>query len=209
MEGSPMRLPRSAHTARPWRIHQLGADFRLEDVWALPTPGDADDLPRLAAMIASGDSAPRWPFPARELWALRWKLGSLLRLDNERAGVNSRVPTLRERMPDDLRGAPTGPGFGTLPFTPLYPLEDEWAAELANNTVHAVMHIGWVPDETGGYRGEMAVLVKPNGLLGKAYLAAIRPLRYLVVYPALIRSIGRQWRTLTNNPATSERGPHV
>ena len=30
------------------------------------------------------------------------------------------------------------------------------------------MHIGWVPDGAGGYRGQMAVLVKPNGLLGAA-----------------------------------------
>jgi len=26
-----------------------------------------------------------------------------------------------------------------------------------------VMHIGWVADDVGGYRGQMAVLVKPNG----------------------------------------------
>ena len=30
----------------------------------------------------------------------------------------------------------------------------------------------------------MAVLVKPNGRLGNAYIAAIRPFRYSVVYPA-------------------------
>lgn len=40
----------------------------------------------------------------------------------------------------------------------------------------------------------MAVLVKPNGLLGKAYMAAIKPFRYLIVYPALVRMIGREWR---------------
>ena len=48
--------------------------------------------------------------------------------------------------------------------------DDELAAELANRTVHGVMHIGWVPDGTGAYRGQMAVYVKPNGLLGEAYL---------------------------------------
>jgi hypothetical protein len=31
-----MRLPDSAHTCRPWRIHELTRDFRLEDVWELP-----------------------------------------------------------------------------------------------------------------------------------------------------------------------------
>ena len=79
-------------------------------------------------------------------------------------------------------------------FSSIYLTHDEWAAEIANRTVHAVMHIGWVPDGGGGYRGQMAVLVKPNGS-SEAYMAAITPFRHLIVYPALIRSIGRDWRT--------------
>jgi hypothetical protein len=43
----------------------------------------------------------------------------------------------------------------------------------------------------------MAVYVKPNGLLGTAYMAAIKPFRYVIVYPALMRQIGREWRTLS------------
>ena len=40
----------------------------------------------------------------------------------------------------------------------------------------------------------MAVLVKPNGRLGRAYMAAIKPFRYALVYPLLLRSIGRDWQ---------------
>jgi hypothetical protein len=40
----------------------------------------------------------------------------------------------------------------------------------------------------------MAILVKPNGVLGAAYMAAIAPFRHLLVYPALLRAIGRAWR---------------
>jgi hypothetical protein len=40
----------------------------------------------------------------------------------------------------------------------------------------------------------MAVLVKPNGALGRAYMLAIKPFRHLVVYPAMLRRIGRDWR---------------
>jgi hypothetical protein len=29
-----MRLPSSAHADRPWRIHELVPDCRLDDVWA-------------------------------------------------------------------------------------------------------------------------------------------------------------------------------
>jgi Protein of unknown function (DUF2867) len=92
------------------------------------------------------------------------------------------------------RRAPSGPDFGALPFTSLYLLENEFAAEIANRTMHGVMHLGWVPNQTGGYRGRMAVLVKPNGLLGIGYMAAIRPFRHLIVYPQMMRQIERAWR---------------
>jgi hypothetical protein len=39
----------------------------------------------------------------------------------------------------------------------------------------------------------MAVLVKPNGLFGTAYLAAIRPFRHLVVYPPIMRDVANAW----------------
>jgi hypothetical protein len=189
-----MRLPDTAHTSRPWRIHELTRDFRLEDVWALLTPGGQDDFPRLVQGIASTDSSQASSRSARTLWAIRWKVGELLGWDGPDAGLGSRVPTLRDRLPVDLREAPPGPDFDALPFTSLYLLDDEWAAEIANKTMHGVMHVGWVPDGTGGYRGQMAVLVKPNGLFGTAYMAAIRPFRHLIVYPGMLRQLEREWR---------------
>jgi hypothetical protein len=187
-------LPHTAHTSRPWRIHELTRDFRLEDVWTLPTPGGPDDFRRLVEGFASGDPSRSASVPVRVLFTIRWKVGELLGWDGPDAGIGARVPTLRNRMPPDLRDAGPGPEFENLPFTPLYLLADEWAAETANRTVHGVLHLGWVPDGTGGYRGQMAVLVKPNGLLGAAYMAAIRPLRHLIVYPGMLRQIERQWR---------------
>ncbi|MBV6698209.1 DUF2867 domain-containing protein [Kitasatospora aureofaciens] len=190
-----MRLPSTAHTSRPWRIHGITRDFHVEDVWALPTPGGPDDLPYLVRQFTEG-ATPGTASPSpvyRALFAIRWKLGSLLGWDKADGGVGARVGTLRDRLPDDLREAPRGPDSESGPFRSVYQLPDEWAAELANRTVHAVMHIGWVPDGKGGYRGQMAVLVKPNGLFGSAYMAAIKPFRYVGVYPALLRSIGRRW----------------
>lgn len=184
-----MRLPNTAHTSRPWRIHELTPDFRVEDVWALPTPGGPDDMSRLVQQIAAG---PELSGISRVLFAIRWQLGALLGWDKESSGIGARVQSLRDRLPADLRDGPRGPDFG--PFRSLYQLDNEWAAEIANSTVHGVIHIGWVPDEAGGYRGQMAVLVKPNAAFGVAYMSAIAPFRYLVVYPALMRTIGRQWR---------------
>ena len=188
-----MRLPNSAHTSRPWRIHEITQDFKVEDVWALPTPGGPDDLRLLVERLAEADPAQGSSRAGRALWAIRWKLGEIFGWDNDRTGVGLQVASLRDRLPPDLRDAPSGPEFAIAPFTPLYLLQDEFAAEVANKTVHGVMHIGWVPDGSGGYNGQMAVLVKPNGVFGQAYMAAIRPFRHLVVYPPLLREIGRVW----------------
>jgi hypothetical protein len=198
-----MRLPNTAHTSRPWRIHEIAPDFRLEDVWALPTPGGPDDFPKLVEGIASADPAQSSSRAARTLWAIRWKLGELLGWDDEETGLGSRVPTLRDRLPADLRDAPSGPDFAAAPFTSLYLLDDEFAAEVANQTVHGVMHLGWVADGSGGYRGQMAVLVKPNGLFGTAYMAAIRPFRHLIVYPSAMREIERVFRAQVGEPTTA------
>jgi Protein of unknown function (DUF2867) len=181
-----MRLPNTAHTSRPWRIHELTWDFRLEDVWELPRRGGPDDFPRLVQRFASADPSQGSSHAARALWAIRWKVGGLLGWDDPDAGLGSRVPTLRDRLPADLRETP-GPDFDTLPFTPLYLTDSEFAAEIANKTMHGVMHIGRVPDGSGGYRAQLAVLVKPNGRFGTVYMAAIRPFRHLIVYPAAMR----------------------
>jgi hypothetical protein len=133
----------------------------------------------------------------RVVWALRWKLGEIFGWDDEGTGLGGRATSLRERLPDDLRNAPAGPAFPNAPFTPVYLLDDEFAAEIANGTVHGILHIGWVADAAGGYRGQMAVLVKPNGLFGRLYMAAIKPFRYLFIYPPLIRHYARAWRELT------------
>lgn len=189
-----MRLPDSAHTSRPWRIHEVAPDFQVEDVWELPTPGGPDDFHRLVEGAVGMDPG-AGPSPiARALWATRWKVGELLGWDDPDDGIGSRVPTLRDRLPADLREGRQGPEFAALPFRPLYLLDDEFAAEIANKTMHGVMHLSWVADEHGGYHGQMAVLVKRNGLFGAAYMAAIAPFRHLIVYPPMIRGVERQWK---------------
>jgi len=42
--------------------------------------------------------------------------------------------------------------------------------------------------------------VKPNGLLGSAYMAAIKPFRHLIVYPPMLREMGRTWRAPVGEP---------
>jgi hypothetical protein len=162
-----MRLPDVAQTSQPWRIHEFAGDFELEDVWALPTPGGPDDFPRLVALMTSYDPAKSTSALVRVLFAIRWNVGGMLGWD---AGPDA------------------------IPFTPLYRTGDEWAAAIANRTMRGILHVGWVPDGADGYRGQMAVYVKRNGLLGSVYMLAIRPFRHLIVYPQMLRELGRAWR---------------
>ncbi|MFD5424244.1 DUF2867 domain-containing protein [Streptomyces sp. NPDC127084] len=205
-----MRLPKTAHTSRPWRIHEIAGDFHVEDVWALLTPGGPDDLHHLVRQITTGpNDKTTIPSPVyRALFAIRWWLGRVLGWDKERDGLGSRVLTLRDRLPADLREVPRGPDAESVPFTSVFQLHDEWVSEMANRTVHGVMHIGWVPDETrkGGYRGQMTVLVKPNGIFGAVYMVCIKPFRYVGVYPALMRAIGREWQAGAAERVAGRRG---
>ena len=110
--GSGMRPSSTAHTSRPWRIHEITRDFRLEDVWALPTPGGPGDFPRLVDVLAAGGDPSRaaGSRAARALWAIRGSAGRLLGWDRPGTGLGARVATLRDGLPADLRGAPTRPG---------------------------------------------------------------------------------------------------
>jgi hypothetical protein len=208
MFGSAL-LDKSGHASRPWRIHEIAKDFQVLDVWALPTPGGADDFDRLVDLWSTFDAQRSSPV-VRALFAIRWALGRALGLDRPATGLGQRVETLRARLPADLRDGSTGLVSQESPFKPLYRTDDEFAMEIANQTVHGVMHVGWVPNSTAGsndFRGQMAVLVRPNGALGVGYMAAIAPFRHLIVYPLMMRDVGRAWREQLSAPTQPEGRP--
>jgi len=196
-----MRLPNAAHESRPWRIREIAPDFTLEDVWALPVHGGAEDFQTLLEIMASGDPGNAESFATRVLWRVRHRLGSWFGWDDpDRAFAKAGLPipgtnetSLTDRLPDDLRNTAADLDFRSLPFAPLYRTDVEFAAEVSNRTVHAVMHLAWVDQGEGRYQGQMAVYVKPRGRLGKGYMALIAPFRHWVVYPALMRQIERAW----------------
>ena len=190
------RLANSTYTERPWRIHEIAGDFTVEDMWSFRTPGAGpDDFPTmLAAMLAAG-GFDRVSTLVRLLFAVRFKLGALLGWDKPTAGLGRRVASLRDRLPSDLRDAPRGADSLAPPLTPVYQLDREAVREIANRTVHSLMHLTWVQSASNGdYELQMAVLVKANGRLGRLYMAAIAPFRYLIVYPAVTRHWERAWR---------------
>lgn len=191
-----MKLSVSAHTEQPWRIHEIAPDFEILDVWRYRTPGAGpDDFPIVIDLLdAQGNAENAGPL-VRILFAVRWKLGALLGWDQDEGGVAARVRSLRERLPDDVRAAPADKQDPDSPFTRVYELHNELADEVVNKTVHGIAHLGWVLNDDGEYELRMAVLVKPNGMLGRVYLAAIWPFRHLIVYPAMSRMWDRAWQS--------------
>jgi hypothetical protein len=193
-----MRLPKAAHTDQPWRIHEFTRGFRIEDVWSFHTPGAGpDDFPVMLAALRAAYETVKAPAVVRFLFAVRWRLGALLRWEAPDAGLGTRVPSLRDRLPRDLAETADRADPVSDPFTEVYLLDNEAARELANKTVHDIMHLGWVPAGDGDYELRMAALVKPNRWFGRLYMALIAPFRYLIVYPALTRQWERAWRDRT------------
>lgn len=193
-----MRLPDSNYTDRPWRLHEIAADFTVEDVWALPTPGGPHELDRFVRGFTAAEEDESG-IVYRALFAIRWWIGRRMGWDRADTGLGARVSTIRDRLPHDLAEGPRGPDFATEPsFSAVYQTEREYVAELANRTVHALMHIGWVPDPAQGtHHAVMTSLVRPNGLVGRAYMTALKPIRRTLVYPSLVRSVGKQWPRYT------------
>ena len=207
-----MKLPNAEHECRPWRIHDLVPDFILEDVWALPVQGGPEDFQALLDLAGPFDPSQIESRPTRFLWNLRDRLGRWFDLGEISAPVEGQdagelsIPgsveaSLRDRLPPDLRGSASDLNFGSLPFVPLYRTDREAAAEISNKTMHGVAHLTWVDRGENRYEGRMAVYVKPRGAFGKAYMALIKPFRYWVVYPAMMRQIERMWDA-------RERAPH-
>jgi hypothetical protein len=186
-----MRVPASAHTDRDWLIHEIAPDFEVEDVWEIPADLTPETFPRAVRDLAAGDPSESSSAISRFLFAVRWRLGEFLGWDDDGRGTGGRVASLAEHVPAELRG--TAPAAGPAsPFTPLYLTDREYAAELANSTMHGVLHLS-VSAEEGGHVTRLAVLVRPNGRLGRFYMAFIKPFRYLFVYPPLIRDLSAKW----------------
>ncbi len=191
-----MRLSNSEHESHGWRISEVAPDFRLEDAWALPAHGGADDFATLLEVMSSLDPANGESFATRALFSIRYRVGGWFGWDDPSRPLaipDDSESTLSARLPDDLRSTATGLDLSSHGFLPLYRTDVEWAAELSNRTVHAVMHLAWVDRGGGRYQGQMGVYVKPRGRFGAAYMALIAPFRHRVVYPALMRQIERAW----------------
>lgn len=222
----------AAHRARPWRVHTLAPDFELLDLWELPV--DADPARGetfrsfLAVFLSTG--AASWPvYPLRPrslgdvahlvrlagtgaLFALRDVLGRVLALDDDdgtRPIPGSWETRVRSRLTPDDRERDTGvlPPRWAGAFETVYGHADDALFEIANRTIHALLHLSWVEAPDGRRRVVLAVYVKSRGAGSRFYLALIRPFRHAVVYPAWIGHVLRTWQV--RRPAAAGAAPLV
>jgi hypothetical protein len=189
-----VRIDSKSQLTQPWLIHGLVHDFELEDVWALPgIGGTRDDFEAVVRLVASTDPSTSSGPIAGGLWKARDILGRWFGIGEVTSGPQAAAHSIAARVPAELRGSAADISFGRLPFVPLYRTATEFAAEIENATVHGVMHLSWLQGPGGAYAPQMAVYVKPNGWFGRAYMASIKPFRYLIVYPAMERAFTERW----------------
>jgi hypothetical protein len=177
----------------PLRVHAFLAGVPLHDVWAT-------DLPRSRAgitldeflRVASGRLFTPSPI-VRALLNIRFFVGGLFGWDR----TTSTAPTPetfadRLTLADRARSlAPAGLKDGH--FRVVYRFENEYLQGLINRTAHAAA-LSALVETASSYRFYFAVYVRSVGRLTPLYMALIDPVRKLVVYPSLLRSVRARWK---------------
>ena len=139
---------------------------------------------------------------ANFLFTLRYWLAKVIPLDKN---INTLpIPgcsetTIKSRLCDqDLEKCKVGKvikfNYTDLEFRPIYLFKDESWHELSNDTVHALIHFSWINKNDNDYMAVLAIYVKPRGIFGRLYLKLIEPFRRHIVYPAMIKTIKKQWQ---------------
>ena len=163
------RLRPRAHSALPWRLHEIASDFELVDAWALPARGSRDQFPLLLSTVANLPAPTKEESPASAaLFEIRHRLGKRFGWDDPKSTGPLPIPgcsetTLRQRLPAGLIPA-SDESFGARAnFRPVFVLDNEAAVEVSNALLHAILHLGWVEQPDGTYRGQMGIYVKHRG----------------------------------------------
>jgi hypothetical protein len=120
---------------------------------------------------------------------IRFFVGRFFGWDREPAAT----ATFATRLTDTDRSrslvrAGTRDGF----FRVVYRFENEQLVELINRTAHAAALSVLVETPTA-YRFYLGVYVRSVSRFTPLYMALIDPVRKLIVYPSLLRSVGARW----------------
>ena len=191
-----MRINKEEHLKQAWRVHSLLPDLRIEDVWSLPVEMEKDQpIGELYTVFVEALERTATKGVAGWLFKLRFFLGRIFGWeDEEKAQASLPAGSIRERY-----AKAEGFSYHEVDwksygdFVPVYDLGEEMLAEIENETVLAAAHFAKVPKANGKYEAQMTVYVKPKGLLGACYMQLIKPFRLYIVYPAMLKLVGRCW----------------
>jgi hypothetical protein len=202
-----MRINKEEHLKHAWCVHRLLPDLRIEDVWVLPVELEADQyIGELNAVFVQALEETASSGLAGWLFRLRFFIGKVFGWeDTPKVKETLPVGSIRERYANQeglSKLDVDSNGFGG--FVPVYDLKEEMLSEIENVTVLAAAHFGRVLKENGKYEVQMTVYVKPKGLFGEVYMLLIKPFRLLIVYPAMLKLIGRQWEKFQKRKVSDE-----
>lgn len=201
-----MKIKNSNHTQHPWRVRTLLPDFEIEDVWQFPVQLEAhhsiQDFRSQFKVVM--DSVTNNGLTAA-LFKIRFFIGGIFGWDEPVERTSFAPGSIRQRFAkEEGLSFAEMPAPGTDEFVPVYEWKEEFLAEIENATVHAAMHLGKVPDGEK-YTVQMTVYVKPKGFFGRAYMQLIKPFRLAIVYPAMMRSVGKQWQKFRAQEKTAPK----
>ena len=177
----------------PLRVHTFLAGVPLHDVWAI-------DLLRSRAgitldefvRVASGRIFAPSPV-VRTLLNIRFFLGGLFGWDRTTPTATT-TETFADRLTPADRARSLAPaGLKDGHFRVVYRFKNEQLMELINRTAHAAA-LSALVETTSSYRFYFAVYVRSVGRFTPLYMALIDPVRKLVVYPSLLRSVRARWK---------------
>ena len=176
----------------PLRVHTLLAGVPLHDVWAVDLPHARPGI-TLAEFLQAASNRPFTPSPlVRRLLDIRLRVGRLVGWDREPAATAWETFATRLTAADRAQSLATaGTREGVLRV--VYRFENEQLLELINRTAHAGA-LSALVETAHAYRFYFGVYVRRVGRFTPVYMALIDPVRKLVVYPALLRSVRARWQ---------------
>lgn len=203
-------IPKEIHYSYPWKVHEIAKDFELLDVWDFPILADKtqnqDFSLFLQVMQQPSKPSVRSYFSIKSLIArflviLRVFLGEAFGLDKN---VNTlpipgcKETSLKNRLSEQDIKRSLAEAVGEedqekFIWRTVYLYENEMLTELSNETVHALMHFGWVHKSENYCTAQLAVYAKPRGTTGEFYMKLIMPFRHAIIYPVLLEEVKNRW----------------
>jgi len=174
--------------------HKFLTGIPLKSLYRLDLPGGRIGMSVLDIKEAVGFNTEQLEtgILTKSLFWLRGLIGALFGWDAADKLAES-VSFLPRLATDDKARSLVEPGKKEGISRVLYCFENEFAAEIINKTVHCF----WVmakEKRSYGYSLYMAVYVKRLNWFTPIYMALVTPILKLIIYPALNKTVARNWK---------------